>query len=187
MEIDADDMKLESLEIKIVAAREPGHNLPLQELILTFSWPVTLLSTREDRDSDPSIVFSGNLTKKSIQKALKTAENLLVSDVLEITAEAKFLRQYIGRLDETYVLFHNFRYDSKLDFLTAFITLEDDGNKTWKPDLDFTLTPEEFSSIDLVSSMVERIDEVGIALGFPTNIFDKSLQITAFRSVPPSL
>jgi hypothetical protein len=184
MELEAEDMRIESLEIRIVAARETGNNLPLQELILTLGYTDIFVSARENRQSEYRTVFADSLTGDSIQGAIKVVKHLLVSDVLEITAEANFARQYIGQQDEAYVMFHRFRYDSKLDFITALLTLEDADSSKWVPAPDFVFTYEDFWSAGLVSILAEQIDEVGSALGFDTDTKSRKLQVTAFRSVP---
>lgn len=184
MELEADDMRIESLQIRIVAARPTGDSLPLQELILTLGYTEIYLSTREDRQSEYRTVFTGDLSADTIQGAIKVAKHLLVSDVLEITAEANFSRQYMGQHDGAYVMFHRFCYDSKLDFITALITLEDADSGKWIPAPNFELTHEEFWSAGLVPHLAEQIDEVGSALGFNTDTKSRKLFVTAFRSVP---
>lgn len=184
MELDPSDMRIESLEVRIVAAREASNNLPLQEVILTMGYTDICVSARENRQSDYQTVFARRLSSKSIQGAIKTVKDLLVSDVLEITAEANFARQYIGKQNEAYVLFHRFRYDSKLDFITALLTLEDADSGKWIPAPDFVFTHEDFWNAGLVPALAEQIDEIGTSLGFNTDTKSKKLQVTAFRSVP---
>lgn len=184
MELEADDMRIESLQIRIVAARPTGDSLPLQELILTLGYTEIYLAARENRQSEYRTVFADSLSEDSIQGAIKIAKHLLVSDVLEITAEANFARQYIGQHDEAYVMFHRFRYDSKLDFITAFLTLEDADSGKWVPEPNFNLTYEEFWSAGLIPHLAEQIDEVGAALGFNTDTKSRKLHVTAFRSIP---
>jgi hypothetical protein len=184
MELDPFDMRIESLEVRIVAARETGHNLPLQEIILTMGYTDIWVRARENRQSDYRAVFADSLSGDSIQGAIKVVKNLLVSDVLEITAEANFARQYIGKQDEADVLFHRFRYDSKLDFITALITLEDAESGKWVSDPGFVFTHEDFWAAGLVPALAEQIDEIGNALGFDTDTPSRKLQVTAFRSVP---
>lgn len=184
MELDPFDMRIESLEIRVVAARETGNNLPLQEVILTLGYTDIWVSARENRQSEYRTVFADSLSGDSIQGAIKVVKNLLVSDVLEITAEANFARQYIGKQDEAYVMFHRFRYDSKLDFITALLTLEDADSGKWVPEPNFKLTYEEFWSAGLIPHLADQIDEVGSALGFDTDTKSRKLKITAFRSVP---
>lgn len=184
MELDPSDMRIESLEIRIVAARETGHNLPLQEVILTLGYTDIWVRARESRHSEYHTVFADSLSGDSIQGAIKVVKNLLVSNVLEITAEANFARQYIGKQDEAYVMFHRFRYDSKLDFITALLTLEDADSGKWVPAPDFVFTHEDFWNAGLVPYLAEQIDEVGAKLGFDTDTASRKLQVTAFRSVP---
>lgn len=184
MELDADDMRIESLEIRIVAARATGDSLPLQELILTLGYTDIFVVAREDRQSNYRTVFADDLSEDSIQGAIKIIKNLLVSDVLEVTAEANFARQYIGQQDGAYVMFHRFRYDSKLDFITVLLTLEDADSGKWVPEPNFNLTYEEFWSSGLVPHLAGKIDEVGSALGFNTDTKSRKLHVTAFRSIP---
>lgn len=184
MELDPLDMRIESLEIKIVAARPTGNNLPLQEVILTVGYTDIFVTARKDRQSEYRTVFADSLNGDSIQGAIKVMKNLLVSDVLEITAEANFARQYIGKHDEAYVMFHRFRYDSKLNFITALLTLEDADSGKWAPEPDFDFTYEEFWSAGLIPHLAEMVDEVGTALGFVTDTKSREILVTAFRSVP---
>lgn len=183
MKIDADDMRIESLEIRIVAARPTGDPLPLQELILTLGYTEIYLAARENRHSEYRTVFTDSLSEDSIQGAIKIVKHLLVSDVLEITAEANFARQYIGEHEGAYAMLHRFRYDSKLDFITTLLTLEDADSGKWIPEPKFNLTYEEFWSAGLVEHLAEQIDEIGAAVGFNTDTKSKKLQTTAFRSV----
>lgn len=184
MELDPSDMRIESLEIKIVAARPTGHNLPLQEVILTVGYTDIFVTARKDRQSEYRRIFADNLSADTFQGAIKVVKNLLVSDVLEITAEANFARQYIGAHKDAYVMFHRFRYDSKLDFITALFTLEDAESGKWVPAPDFNFTHEEFWTDGLVSDLAEMIDEVGEGLNFITDTESRGLKVTAFRSVP---
>jgi hypothetical protein len=176
-------MRLESLAIKIVAARAPFDPLPLQELRITFTDTEIFFSARENRHSGYEAIMEGGLSVEAVKSVIRQAKRKLVSNVLEITAEANFSRQFIGTEDEVPVLLHRFRYDSKLDFLTALVTLEDADSKNWQPDDEFSLSTDDFWSVGLINSLAHHIDVFGSELGFITDTKKKALQVTAFRSV----
>jgi hypothetical protein len=181
MELDADDMRLGSLEMRIIA--EGSSTNPRQELVLEITY--TEISLFEKRKRGYTEHFTASLSSGSIAAAIELAKKILKSEVTSITAGAMFRRKYIGSTDDDFlVALENFYFDSNSDILTSLIKIEATDSLTWEPDPEFKLSAKEFWSIWLVSFLaVNHIEEISSKLGFATDVKSKELKITALRNV----
>lgn len=180
MHLDPSDMRLGSLEIRIIA--EDSDTKVRQELVLELTYTEIFLFEKKKRGYTE--LFTASLSGETISQAKELAKATLKTAVTEITAGVMFSRKYIGATDDDRpVALHYFHYESNEDTLKALIKIEYADNLTWEPALNFKLSSEDFWSAGLVLSMADHIDDIGTELGFPTNVRNKTLKITALRSV----
>lgn len=184
MNIDASDMRIENLRIKVTSTREPMNSTPLNEQRIEIGYTHLNVDSKKDRHSEFETFYSTNLSDASISRAIGKVKKNLTSAVIDITAEARFARQFFGTTDDgSWVMLHNFTYDCKTDIISALFTIEKEGGTTWEPARDFKITDEEFWSAGMVSCMADEIDKVGKKLGFPTDVKSKTLKYSAYRIV----
>lgn len=184
MEIDADDMRIETLRIKVTSAREPFDSTPLNEQRIQIGYTYISIASKPDRDSDFKSFYYRSLSDSAITKGVEQVRENLTSPVIDITAEVRFSRQYMGSSDDgASVMLHNMTYDCKTDMISALITLEKADGTTWESAPDFKITDDEFWSVGLVDSMAKEIDRIGNSLGFATDVKSKTLKYSAFRIV----